>query len=74
MSGGKISPEISAATDKVAADLRTDIALAINAVMQVIADKLIPLQQDVKQLNERVRNLEQGGGTPPDKWLRQNEK
>ena len=60
MSGGKISPEIAAATDKVAADLRVDITLAVQAVMQVMADKLIPLQQDVKQLNERVRNLEQG--------------
>ena len=64
MSGGKISPEISAATDKVAADLRVDITLAVQAVMQVMADKLIPLQQDVKQLNERVRNLEQGRDHP----------
>ena len=36
MSNGKISAEIAAATDKVAASLRTDIALAINAVMQVV--------------------------------------
>ena len=67
MSGGKISAEIAAATDKVAADLRTDIALAINAVMQVVSDKLIPLQQAVKQLSDRVDKLEQGGGHPADK-------
>jgi hypothetical protein len=64
MSGGKISAEIAAATDQVAAELRADIGLAINAMMHVLADKLLPLQQDVKQLNERVRNLEQGGAHP----------
>jgi hypothetical protein len=64
MSGGKISPEIAAAADRVAADMRTEISLAVHAVMQVLADKIIPLRQDVKQLNDRVRNLEQGGVSP----------
>ena len=67
MSGGKIIPAIAAATYRVAADLRREIALAMDNVMQEISEKLIPLQQDVKQLNERVRNLEQGGGHPPNK-------
>ena len=67
MSGGKISPEIQAAGDQVITRLRTEINLAMEAAIQTMAAALIPLQQDVDDLKQRVRNLEQGGGTTPDK-------
>jgi len=74
MSGGKIDPKIEAATDKMAATVRSEIMAAMDGMMRAVANEIIPLQQDVARLNERVRNLEQGGGTPPDMCLRQNEK
>ena len=73
MSGGKIDPLIVAATNKMAATVRSEITAAMDVIMRAVAQEIIPLQQDVERLNERVRNLEQGGGMPPDKCLRQNE-
>ena len=65
MSGGKISPEIQAAGDQVITRLRTEINLAMEAAIQTMAAALIPLQQDVDDLKQRVRRLEQGGGSTP---------
>ena len=65
MSGGKISPEIQAARDEVILYLRTEINIAMEAAIQTMVTALIPLQQDVDDLKQRVRNLEQGGDDPP---------
>jgi hypothetical protein len=65
MAGGKISPEIKAAADQAVAAMRDEMAILTGAVIQVIADRILPLQQDVTDLKTRVRNLEQGGDGPP---------
>ena len=65
MAGGKISPEIKAAADQAVAAMRDEMAILTGAVIQVIADRILPLQQDVTELKARVRNLEQGGDGPP---------
>ena len=67
MSGGKISPEIAAVTSKAVKALQEEMMFALAEIVQKITTELRPLQQDVERLNDRVRNLEQGGGTPPDK-------
>ena len=65
MSGGKISPEIAAAAEEVMHATRTEIMAAMDGMMRAVANEILPLQQDVAKLNERVRNLEQGGGITP---------
>ena len=65
MAGGKISPEIKAAADQAVAAMRDEMAILTGAVIQVIADRILPLQQDVTDLKTRVHNLEQGGGGHP---------
>ena len=64
MSGGKIPPHIQAARDEVILYLRTEINIAMEAAIQTMVTALIPLQQDVDDLKQRVRNLEQGGDDP----------
>ena len=65
MSGGKIDPLIAAAAKDVIAKMREEIIDAAKVTIRTIAEELIPLQQDVARLNERVRNLEQGREPPP---------
>ena len=65
MSGGKIYPSIEAAREEVMVAFRAEIRAAVEATVSVIAQEILPLQQDVARLNERVRQLEQGGDGPP---------
>ena len=65
MSGGKIDPLIVAATNKMAATVRSEITAAMDVIMRAVAQEIIPLQQDVERLNERVRNLEREREPPP---------
>ena len=65
MSGGKISPEINAASEQMLDMTRMEIALAITAIVKTLSAEIIPLQQDVANLIERVRNLEQGRDHSP---------
>jgi len=65
MSGGKISPEIAAAAEEVMHATRTEIMAAMDGMMRAVANEILPLQQDVAKLNERVRQLEQGRDITP---------
>jgi len=65
MSGGKIDPLIQAAGEEVIRRVREEIHAAVEATVSVIAQEILPLQQDVARLNERVRNLEQGRDITP---------
>jgi len=65
MSGGKIDPKIEAVGQEVVRQIRAEIRAAVEATVSVIAQEILPLQQDVARLNERVRQLEQGGDGPP---------
>jgi len=64
MSGGKIDPLIAAASEEIIRRMREEIRASVEATVSVIAQEILPLQQDVARLNERVRNLEQGRDTP----------
>ena len=66
MAYGKIDPKIKAASEQMLDMTRMEIALAVTAIVKTISAELIPLQQDVANLKARVRNLEQGGDTPPE--------
>ena len=45
--------------------MRDEIRASVEATVSVIAQEILPLQQDVARLNERVRQLEQGRDPPP---------
>ena len=64
MSGGKISPEIKAASEQMLEITRMEITLAVTAIVKTLSAEVIPLQQDVANLIERVRNLERERDTP----------
>ena len=65
MSGGKIDPLIDAACTEIIRTLRAEIRASIEVTVSVIAKEILPLQQDVARLNERVRQLEQGRDITP---------
>ncbi len=64
MSGGKIIPIIDAENRKQTAALQavfnSDIAVLINA----LDDMLMPIEQRIEELKQRVGKLEEAGGDP----------
>ena len=64
MAYGKIDPKIEAAGEQMLEITRMEIALAVTAIVKTLSAELIPLQQDVANLIEHVRNLERERDTP----------
>ena len=62
MSGGKIIPIIDAENRKQTAALQAMFNSDIAALINALDDKLMPLEQRIEELKQRVTKLEEAGG------------
>jgi hypothetical protein len=62
VSGGKIIPIIDAENRKQTAALQAMFNSDIAALINALDDKLMPLEQHIEELKQRVTKLEEAGG------------
>ena len=64
MSGGKIIPIIDAENRKQTAALQAVFNSDIAALINALDDMLMPIEQHVEELRQRVSKLEEEGAVP----------